>query len=192
MTNSEVAAHPSPQLERPGWMSLNGSWRFAYDDERKYLCPADVTDWDRTIEVPFPPESERSGVHDTGFHACCWYERDVELHADGGRMLLRFGAVDYAASVWVNGHLAVTHEGGHTPFSADITALLDPSGRQTVTVRAFDDPHDLTKPRGKQDWQREPHAIWYPRTTGIWQTVWVERVGRTYVDRIRWTPQVES
>ena len=55
-----------------------------------------------------------------------------------------------------------------------------------------DDPHDLTKPRGKQDWQKEPHAIWYPRTTGIWQTVWIERVGRTYVDKIRWTPHVES
>ena len=85
-----------------------------------------------------------------------------------------------------------THEGGHTPFSADITALLDPSGRQKVTVRAFDDPHDLTKPRGKQDWQREPHAIWYPRTTGIWQTVWLERVGRTYVDRSAGRRSVES
>jgi beta-galactosidase/beta-glucuronidase len=191
VTDSELAAHPHPQLERPGWTSLNGPWRFAYDDERKHARPTDVA-WERTIEVPFPPESKRSGVHDTSFHACCWYERDVELRADGGRILLRFGAVDYAASVWVNGHLAATHEGGHTPFSADITTLLDPSGRQKVTVRAFDDPHDLTKPRGKQDWQREPHAIWYPRTTGIWQTVWIERVGRTYVDKIRWTPYVES
>ena len=61
-----------------------------------------------------------------------------------------------------------------------------------MTVRAEDDPHDLTKPRGKQDWQLEPHAIWYPRTTGIWQTVWWERVGRTYVEKIRWTPHVET
>ena len=191
MIESAVTAHPHPQLERPGWTSLNGPWRFAYDDARKHTRPLDVA-WQRTIEVPFPPESVASGIGDTGFHACCWYERDFELAPDGGRMLLRFGAVDYAASVWVNGHLAVTHEGGHTPFSADITALLDPSGRQKVTVRAFDDPHDLTKPRGKQDWQREPHAIWYPRTTGIWQTVWIERVGRTYVDKIRWTPHVDS
>jgi hypothetical protein len=70
--------------------------------------------------------------------------------------------------------------------------MLDPSGPQRVSVMAVDDPHDLTKPRGKQDWQKEPHAIWYPRTTGIWQTVWIERVGRTYVDKIRWTPHVES
>ena len=192
MTDSETAAHPHPQLERPDWTSLNGPWRFAYDDERRCLHPRDVARWDRSIEVPFPPECERSGIHDTGFHPCCWYEREFTLVPGDGRALLRFGAVDYIASVWVNGHLAVTHEGGHTPFFADITALLDPSGRQTVTVRAFDDPHDLTKPRGKQDWQREPHAIWYPRTTGIWQTVWLERVGRTYVDRIRWTPHVET
>src|SRR5690606_15893891 len=69
---------------------------------------------------------------------------------------------------------------------------LKASGRQTVTVRAEDDPHDLTKPRGKQDWQLEPHAIWYPRTTGIWQTVWLERVGETYIETLRWTPHVDG
>jgi hypothetical protein len=84
------------------------------------------------------------------------------------------GAVDYSARVWVNGKLAATHEGGHTPFFADITDML--RRRQAGVVRAEDDPHDLTKPRGKQDWQLEPHSIWYPRTTGIWQTVWLERV----------------
>ena len=94
-------------------------------------------------------------------------------------MILRFGAVDYAARVWVNGGLPATHEGVHTPFSADTTNLLDASGVQVLTVLAEDDPHDLTKPRGKQDWQELPHSIWYPRTTGIWQTVWFERVSRT-------------
>src|SRR5205823_9371603 len=105
---------------------------------------------------------------------------------------LHFGAVDYAAAVWVNGHVAVRHQGGYTPFRADVTDLLAPSGLQVVVVRAEDDPHDLGKPRGKQDWQREPHSIWYPRTTGIWQTVWFERVSCTYIDKIRWTPQVEG
>ena len=151
---------------------------------------------DRRLEAhdrrPFPPESAASGIHDRTFHLACWYERDFELLRDEGRVILRFGAVDYSARVWVNGTLAISHEGGHTPFWADITALLAPSGRQTVSVLVEDDPHDLTKPRGKQDWQLEPHAIWYPRTTGIWQTVWWERVGRTYVDKIRWTPHVET
>ena len=86
--------------------------------------------------------------------------------------------------------LAITHEGGHTPFWADITNLLDKSAKQTVTVYVEDDPHDLSKPRGKQDWQLEPHSIWYPRTTGIWQTVWLERLARTYVEKIRWTPHM--
>jgi len=185
-------AHPNPQLQRSQWISLNGSWRFLFDDERSLHHPLEIDGWDRTIQVPFPPESEASGIGDRGFHACCWYERDFELQPDDGRVILRFGAVDYAAKVWVNNHLAATHEGGHTPFFADITSLLEPSGRQKVTVLVVDDPHDLTKPRGKQDWQEEPHAIWYPRTTGIWQTVWIERVARTYVDKIRWTPHVES
>jgi beta-galactosidase/beta-glucuronidase len=185
-------AHPNPLLQRERWSSLNGTWRFLFDDEQTLHHPLEIDVWDRTIQVPFPPESEASGIGDRGFHACCWYERDFELLPDDGRAILRFGAVDYSAKVWVNNHLAATHEGGHTPFSADITSLLDPSGRQKVTVLAIDDPHDLTKPRGKQDWQEESHAIWYPRTTGIWQSVWIERVARTYVDKIRWTPHVEG
>ena len=185
-------AYPRPQLQRSDWISLNGPWRFRYDDERALSHPREIQDWPLTINVPFAPESEASGIGDRGFHASCWYERDFELSPHAGRTLLRFGAVDYAARVWVNGRLAVVHEGGHTPFWADITTLLEESGHQTVTVQVDDDPHDLTKPRGKQDWQLEPHSIWYPRTTGIWQTVWLERVSRTYVEKIRWTPQVEN
>ncbi|MDB5779671.1 MAG: putative b-glycosidase, Glycoside Hydrolase Family 2 [Polaromonas sp.] len=185
-------AYPRPQLQRDQWTTLNGSWRFCFDDDRAFITPQDITDWPLTIRVPFPPESNASGIGDRGFHNTCWYQRDFDLQPGDDRVILRFGAVDYSAKVWVNGQLAMTHEGGHTPFSADITHLLDPSGVQTVTLRAEDDPADLTKPRGKQDWQLEPHAIWYPRTTGIWQTVWLERVARTYIDKLRWTPKVEG
>jgi len=184
--------YPRPQLQRAQWLSLNGAWRFCFDDAGSLTCPEDVTDWTHQINVPFPPESSASGIGDTGFHPSCWYQRDFEILPGDDRVILRFGAVDYTARVWVNGALAVTHEGGHTPFWADITTMLDPSGRQTVTVHAQDDPGELTKPRGKQDWQLEPHSIWYPRTSGIWQAVWVERVGRTYIDKIRWTPKVEG
>ncbi len=185
------ATYPRPQLRRADWTLLDGPWRFRYDDERRFLHPAEIDGWPLTIEVPFPPESAASGIGDRGFHPCCWYERDFDVAADGGRVILRFGAVDYQARVWVNGQFAVGHEGGHTPFHADITSFLRAGGRQTVAVQVVDDPHELTKPRGKQDWQREPHAIWYPRTTGIWQSVWFEKVGRTYVSKIRWTPHVE-
>jgi beta-galactosidase/beta-glucuronidase len=203
------AAYPRPQLRRSHWLSLNGRWKFSFDDEGKYRQPIDITYWDYDIEVPFAPESVQSRIHDQGFHPNCWYEREFEVRMkdEGGRMnpdslsslvldpadrvLLHFGAVDYRARVWVNGQLVADHEGGHTPFSADITSVLNPDGIQTVTVWAEDDPFDLAKPRGKQDWQLQPHSIWYPRTSGIWQTVWLERVPATYIDRIRWTPHFE-
>jgi beta-galactosidase/beta-glucuronidase len=188
--------YPRPQLRRSEWLSLNGPWRFTYDDEYRYRTPQDVRDWPLTIQVPFCPESKASGIGDTGFHRWCWYERDFEFRVDTSkdrreRVILHFGAVDYHARVWVNGTPVIEHEGGHTPFSADITRALDPSGRQRVTVKVDDDPHDLEKPRGKQDWRLEPHSIWYPRTTGIWQTVWVERVPDAYISSIQWTPNIE-
>jgi Glycosyl hydrolases family 2, sugar binding domain/Glycosyl hydrolases family 2, TIM barrel domain/Glycosyl hydrolases family 2 len=183
--------YPRPQLRRSNWICLNGEWRFAFDNAGNCVRPSDITEWDRTIEVPFAPESIKSGIGDTSFHANCWYDREFEIPQTESRVLLHFGAVDYRARVWVNGQFVIEHEGGHTPFTADITAVLNPTGLQRVTVWAQDDPQDLAKPRGKQDWQVEPHSIWYPRTTGIWQTVWVELVPHTYIDRIRWTPQFE-
>ena len=183
--------YPRPQLRRSNWICLNGQWRFAYDDGGRCVQPIDITDWTHTIEVPFAPESVKSGIGDTNFHANCWYDREFDVPHTESRVLLHFGAVDYRARVWVNGQFVIEHEGGHTPFTADITAVLNPKGPQRVTVWAHDDPQDLAKPRGKQDWQVEPHSIWYPRTTGIWQTVWVELVPHTYIDRIRWTPQFE-
>jgi hypothetical protein len=191
--------YPRPQLRRKRWLSLNGTWRFAYDDDLRWRVPGDVLDWPHQIEVPFAPESKKSGVHDTSFHRACWYEREFALdHAQldaarvaSERTLLHFGAVDYQAEVWVNGEFVTQHEGGHTPFSADITYTLRRGGTQRVTVRVLDDPFDLEKPRGKQDWRLEPHAIWYPRTTGIWQTVWVERVADVHLASLRWTPNLE-
>jgi beta-galactosidase/beta-glucuronidase len=184
--------YPRPQLQRAHWVSLDGPWRFAFDDGKRFSHPHDVDGWPLEIVVPYPIESQASGIGDRGFHQACWYERDFNVEAGDDRVILHFGAVDYRARVWVNGHYVTSHEGGHTPFSADITDVLNASGPQTVSVYVEDDPHELNKPRGKQDWQLEPHSIWYPRTTGIWQTVWLERVPRTYVQKIRWTPHVEG
>ena len=192
MQTGSPHGYPRPQLQRANWTSLNGTWRFRFDHEECLNCPADVTDWPLEIIVPYPPEAKASGIGDRAFHKACWYEREFELAPGPERVILHFGAVDYEARVWVNGQLVATHEGGHTPFQADITEVLEPGGRQRLTVRAEDDPHDLSKPRGKQDWQREPHSIWYPRTTGIWQTVWIERVAATHIAKIRWTPRLEG
>src|ERR1043165_1565692 len=176
MENTLDFAYPRPQLQRNEWTSLNGSWRFLFDDGKQFKHPSEIKSWPLSIVVPFPPESKASGISDVGFHCVCWYERDFEVKPDHRRLILHFGAVDYSARVWVNGHEVARHEGGHTPFWADITPALHAGGRQTVTVMAADDPADLTKPRGKQDWKLEPHSIWYHRISGIWQTVWLESV----------------
>jgi hypothetical protein len=184
--------YPRPQLVRPSWLNLNGEWEFAIDAEAQWQMPHEVN-FDRKIQVPFAPETPASGIHDTGFYRSVWYRRVVEdLNLEPGeRLILHFGAVDYAASVWINGSLAAQHEGGYTPFSVDITEFLIPARVQSIVVRAEDDPADLAKPRGKQDWQLNPHSIWYPRTTGIWQTVWMERVSSTYICYLRSTPSME-
>lgn len=184
--------YPRKQLQRNGWHSLNGQWKFAFDHEKKFHQPSEVPSWDLSIQVPFAPESNASGVADTDYHRRCWYQKDVEIEKPAqGRMILHFGAVDYEARVWVNGQFIGKHQGGHTSFSFDITDALSEQDIQQITVCADDDPLDLTKPRGKQDWQPKPHSIWYPRTTGIWQTVWIEKVPSTYIWRVRWTPAVE-
>jgi hypothetical protein len=174
-------------------MSLNGAWDFAFDHEAVWTQPRHV-EWHATITVPFSPETSASGIGDTGFYRACWYRRRFDpspLRPDE-RLILHFGAVDHTATVWVNDRLVTRHEGGYTPFRVDITDELIPGGPQTIVVRAEDDPHDLAKPRGKQDWLLEPHAIWYPRTTGIWQTVWCERIGATAIESLRWTPNLTN
>jgi len=180
--------YPRPQLVRSNWQCLNGPWQFAFDDERRYSQPEQEIAWTHEIKVPFCVESELSGIGDEGFHTIVWYRKTFDLDLRGARTLLHFGAVDYQCRVWVNNKLVTTHEGGHTSFSADITDALVAGKPQTITVQVEDDPQDLAKPRGKQDWLLEPHSIWYPRTTGIWQTVWLEQVPSTYIRTVRWTP----
>lgn len=197
---TSTGIHPRPQLTRDRWTDLCGTWEFAHDDDDVGLHECWHQHWDRLpagqvrrITVPFPPESRASGIGDTGFHRVLWYRRTfVAPQGPDERLLLHFGAVDYAARVWVNGQLVAEHTGGHTSFSADVTEALVPEGEQEVVVRAVDDPHDLEQPRGKQDWQERPHAIWYERTSGIWRVVWLEPVPATRIDHLHWTPDVDE
>ncbi|GAC1361610.1 MAG: glycoside hydrolase family 2 TIM barrel-domain containing protein [Acidobacteriaceae bacterium] len=191
-SGSGLRGYPRPQMERSGWISLDGSWDFSIDAEAEVRLP-EMVDWNATIVVPFSPETSASGVGETGFFCAVWYRRSFEQkRLEGGRrLLLHFGAVDFEATVWVNGVEVCSHQGGYTPFTADITEVLREDGIQEVIVRAEDDPADLAKPRGKQDWKLHPHSIWYPRTTGIWQTVWMEEVPPAYVDSVRWTSNLE-
>ena len=201
--------YPRPQLVRPHWHELAGAWGFAFDD----TDAGEAARWyaearfERTIQVPFPFESAASGIHDTGFHPVVWYSRrfgPAELRAAGlaspagaaQRVHLHFGAVDYRAKVWIDGRFVGEHEGGQTPFSFDITDVLDLASPDhaapghTVVLRAADDPLDAAQPRGKQDWRLDPHSIWYHRTSGIWQPVWLEVTGTTSVSVLHWTPDL--
>jgi hypothetical protein len=195
-TTTRADLHPRPQLRREHWIDLCGGWGFTFDDEDQGLGKRlfdQAEPFDREIVVPFPPESKLSGVHDTGFHPVVWYRREVQVDDTDrrDRLVIHFGAVDYKATVWVNGRMAVEHVGGQTPFSADISPLLIPGETQVVVVCAEDEPRDLQQPRGKQYWEKEPGYIWYHRTTGIWQPVWLEPVPQVAIAELRWTPDVD-
>ncbi|MFF1573407.1 glycoside hydrolase family 2 protein [Leifsonia sp. NPDC058292] len=200
--------YPRPQVVREHWLELDGEWGFAFDDAQTGLRDAwfkagsssgsGADHFDRSIVVPYPPESPASGIGDTSFHPVVWYRRAITAediaaagHGGGSRLVLHFGAVDYRAAVWIDGALAGEHEGGGSPFSFDITDLIaDPALGATIVVRAEDDPADLSQPRGKQDWLLEPHVIWYHRTTGIWQPVWLEAVPAVAIETVHWTPDL--
>ncbi len=196
--------YPRPQFRRPEWTNLNGEWAFAFDDEDAGIArgwhrasPEELrsegSPFDRRLIVPFCYQSELSGIGDASFHDVVWYARTFHAppRADDGRLLLHFGAVDYHATVWVNGAQVATHEGGHTPFSADVTLFLR-EGDNAVVVRAEDPSRDATIPRGKQYWKERSEGIFNTRTTGIWQTVWLEPVSFRRIDSLRLTPDVDA
>jgi len=197
----EQGLHPRPQLCRQPWLDLCGEWAFEHDDgdvglhERWQDRPECFP---RTILVPYPPESSASGIGETGPHPVVWYRRTFDRQATGlnaqrDRLWLYLNAVDYEAMVWVNGHLVTSHRGGHTPFSVDVTeALLPGDSEQTIVVRASDPTTDLTQPRGKQFWEDEPRRIWYHRTTGIWQPVWMEALAQDHISDVRWSPDPDT
>ncbi len=195
---SEV--HPRPTVRRDRYASLDGAWGFVFDDADAGIAAGwfrDVDVFDRTITVPFAPESPDSGIGDTGFHPVAWYRREFgaeELDAagrgpQGDRVLLHFGAADHRADVWVDGTHVGHHVGGQTAFSFDITDALV-GDAHVVVVRVLDDPHDAALPRGKQDWQLTPHSIWYHRITGIWRSVWLEAVPSVHITHLAWTPDI--
>lgn len=189
--------YPRPQFERAQWSNLNGPWKFRIDDlnvgldEKWFRASAEFP---LTILVPFAAESPLSGINDRGFHPCVWYQRLFQVPSawTGQRILLNFGAVDYRATVWVNETIVAMHEGGHSPFSCEITGQLHDIGENVITVRAEDPPTDRYIPRGKQYWEKEAGGIYYARTTGIWQTVWLEAVGLSYLKDVRITPSIDG
>lgn len=187
--------YPRPDLARPEWQTLNGGWEFEFDDADQGLAEkwyAEGKKFARTIQVPYCFQSKLSGIGDTSFHDVVWYRRGIEIPRNwiGKRILVNFGAVDYEATVWINGDQVGRHRGGHVPFSLDITDHLKSSGN-VIVVRAWDPSTDLSLPRGKQYWQPKSQGIWYTRTSGIWQPAWLEPVDAVHIQRVRITPDID-
>ena len=175
--------YPRPQLTRTKWQNLNGVWEFSASDTRPSAFP-------ERILVPYPVESALSGIqrHEDRM----WYRRTFTVPAgwDGQRLLLNFGAVDYKATVWVNGVRVGAHAGGYDAWSLDITSALRRSGPQEVLV-GVEDPTDAgEQPVGKQ--RNDPGGIFYTPSSGIWQTVWLEPVRASHVDRLDITPNLRN
>ena len=175
--------YPRPDFRRDNWLCLNGQWDFSIGEKT----------FDGKIIVPYACETRLSGIEDKGFHKTVWYRKSFVLPEtmEGKRILLHFGAVDYRCDLWVNGCYIRSHVGGHTAFEGDITEVAVPGAEVTIELKVEDDYADLEMPRGKQFWELQSRSIFYSRTTGIWQTVWVEAVDPLYLQSCRITPEFD-
>lgn len=190
--------YPRPQMARDRWLNLNGTWQFEIDSGDSGLERGLVErPLQSEIVVPFAPESQLSGIENTDFLEAVWYRREVTVPAewsavgDDPHVLLHFGAVDHDTTVWVDGTEVVRHRGGFTPFTADLHGIASPGDTVTVVVRARDTRHG-PQARGKQSNRYANFECNYTRTTGIWQTVWLEPVPAAHLRRPRITPDLAS
>lgn len=187
--------YPQPQFERTNWVNLNGEWQFEIDHgksgrERKFYERESLSE---KITVPFCPESELSGIGYKDFMPAVWYRKVVEIPEEklGGRVFLHFGAVDYKAFVYVNGKLVGTHKGGYIHFSFEITEYVQP-GENVIMLCAEDDTRSGLIPSGKQSDKFASNGCFYTRTTGIWQTVWLEYTPKAYIRNMRIYPDYKN
>ena len=179
--------YPRPAMRRDSYENLNGLWKYAITQTAEYPAA-----WDGSILVPYSPEAKASGVGRTlqpgqWLHYHCTF---APPPGEGGRVLLHFGAVDYACAVQVNGHLVGGHRGGYWPFTLDITAQLNDTGRNSLWVAVQDPTDSGTQARGKQT--LKPGGMFYPAQSGIWQTVWLERVPENYIESLTVTPDYDA
>lgn len=184
--------YPRPTLVRDEWINLNGCWQFEIDNamvgtEKEFY--SGNTELSDKINVPFCPESKLSGIGHTDFMNCVWYKKSFNLDRGDKRVILHFGAVDYHARVYINGEFAGEHIGGYTSFSLDITKHVV-SGENCIVVCAEDDLRSGKQPSGKQSPKLESFGCFYTRTTGIWQTVWLELVDNCYIKNVRLTTNI--
>ncbi|MEO7313359.1 MAG: sugar-binding domain-containing protein [Chitinophagaceae bacterium] len=181
--------YPRPQMVRKEWKNLNGLWDYAVVP----LLENKPATWQGKILVPFPVESNLSGVgKKSGPANRLWYKRNFTIPADwkDEKILLHFEAVDWETKVWVNGKLLGEHRGGYDDFSFDISSALNTSGTQEILLAVWDPSDSGFQPAGKQF--NNPRSIWYTSSTGIWQTVWLEPVPEQHIDDFKLVPDIKK
>ncbi|MBQ8187315.1 MAG: beta-galactosidase, partial [Clostridia bacterium] len=188
--------HPKPQFQRDAWINLNGEWQFEIDRGNSGVARKlyeDSAVLGSKINVPFCPQSKLSGVEDKDFMNSVWYKREVELTEEqiAGNVILHFGAVDYWATVYVNGKRVGKHKGGYVSFKFDVTEYVH-AGKNTICLHAEDDERNRLIPRGKQSELYYSHGCDYTRTTGIWQTVWMEFLPKTHIVKTKYLMDAEA
>lgn len=205
--------HPNPQFERENWVCLNGKWEFEIDKSNsgKARKLYEVKKLNSEIIVPFCPESKLSGIGETDFLNSVWYKKDIEIKSLENNVVIHIGACDYFTTVYVNSKEVGTHEGGYTPISFDITKYLN-LGKNTIVINATDDNSSFKQPCGKQSMLNNsnseynksldgydfmtvianPHLVHYTRTTGIWQSVYLEYVPKTHIDSVKYYPDYKN
>lgn len=187
--------YPRPQLQRKNWINLNGVWDFDYDDNNVGLKEKwyETHHFSKKIVVPFTYQSLLSTINDRSVHDTVFYHTSFELEIPNNKLiLLHFGAIDYESKIYLNGQFVGSHKGGSTSFSFDITSFVIPNQKQGLTVYVYDPSFDSFISRGKQTWKKEPFECFYDRTTGIWQTVWIEYVSNEAIKSLKMTPDIDT
>ena len=188
--------YPRPQLRRDLWQNLNGEWEYSTDRmdsgmARGLMTPNAV--FEEKINVPFCRESALSGIGDKEFCDCVWYRKKISIPAEwaGKRILLHIGACDFYTTLWVDGKKVGDHRGGFSSFSFEITPYLT-EAQATLTLRVFDDIRSGKQAGGKQSKKHGSFGCFYTRTTGIWQTVWLEAVEESYLTELKYYPDIDA
>ena len=196
-----ISLHPNPIFERENWQSLNGEWDFGFSKKAvknyKFLSEQAALDFCRQaafthkINVPFCVESSLSGIGYTGFLNCVWYKKQINISSNGNRVFLHIGAADYKTTVIFNGKFVGSHKGGFTPMCFDITKFAV-EGENELYILCEDNTRDGLIASGKQSDRKNSYACSYTRTTGIWQSVYIEYVPFDYVENFKLTPSLKQ
>ncbi len=188
-----IKNYPRPQFVRDSWLSLNGKWKFVFDDENVGEEKQFFNKFPNSNEilVPFTYETKMSGINDETVHENIWYSNDININAEKNKsIILHFEGSDFVTKLWINGNYVGMNIGGYHRFSFDITKFIV-DGKNNFTIKV-EDSLSKVQPRGKQRYKNESFKCWYIQTTGIWKTIWIESVSKNHIVSVKNTPDYDN